>query len=354
MNALKKRIPFELKIRVLVFLLNFRKNPYFRPENYGKGKKIYVFLVADYGNLGDVAISYAQSEFIHRYFPELEIIEVPISQSAEGMHFAQKHIKPGDLVATNGGGNFGDLYPEIETLRRLVIQSFPKNRIISFPQTVDFAENATGQAALKLAQTTYSAHKQLVLGAREERSFAAMKNLFPLNEVVLSPDIVMSLNKVQPMKERKGLVICLRNDAEKRLTPEQDDVLNRLISRNFEQKTLYDTHIGRGNLTPGERIEELNRIWDCFRSAELVITDRLHGMIFCFITGTPCLVFLNSNHKVIDCYEWIKSSTNIQLVTRFSEEEIDQKMKTLKNAGQTQPVDLSTLYSDLIRSFHPN
>ena len=28
---------------------------------------------------------------------------------------------------------------------------------------------------------------------------------------------------------------------------------------------------------------------------KVVVTDRLHGMIFCAITGTPCVVFSNYN-----------------------------------------------------------
>ena len=34
-----------------------------------------------------------------------------------------------------------------------------------------------------------------------------------------------------------------------------------------------------------------------FQSAELVITDRLHGMIFSVITGTPCIAFDNLMRK---------------------------------------------------------
>ena len=48
-----------------------------------------------------------------------------------------------------------------------------------------------------------------------------------------------------------------------------------------------------------DKLEEL-------ASARLVITDRLHGMVFAAITGTPCIVFSNYNHKVKGTYEWIR------------------------------------------------
>ncbi|MDA3776081.1 polysaccharide pyruvyl transferase family protein [Streptococcus thermophilus] len=31
---------------------------------------------------------------------------------------------------------------------------------------------------------------------------------------------------------------------------------------------------------------------------EVVLTDKLHGMIFSYITGTPCIVLANDNHKI--------------------------------------------------------
>jgi len=36
-----------------------------------------------------------------------------------------------------------------------------------------------------------------------------------------------------------------------------------------------------------------------------VITDRLHGMIFAFITGTPAIVLPNNNGKIEHSYDWI-------------------------------------------------
>ena len=47
-----------------------------------------------------------------------------------------------------------------------------------------------------------------------------------------------------------------------------------------------------------------------YASYELVITDRLHTMIFCYITKTPCLFLDNLNGKVLRVYnDWIKDSS---------------------------------------------
>lgn len=63
-----------------------------------------------------------------------------------------------------------------------------------------------------------------------------------------------------------------------------------------------------------ERETELHKLWEIFSKSQLVITDRLHGMIFAYITGTPAIVLPNSNFKVEKCYEWIKDCGYIKFI----------------------------------------
>ena len=58
-----------------------------------------------------------------------------------------------------------------------------------------------------------------------------------------------------------------------------------------------------------------------FCRSELVITDRLHGMVFAAITDTPCIVFSNYNHKVEGVYQWIKHLPYIKYVNSIEEAE---------------------------------
>ena len=53
-------------------------------------QKIIVALAADYGNLGDVAITYAQTKFFKEQFPESEIIDFPISKTFTKMKSLKK------------------------------------------------------------------------------------------------------------------------------------------------------------------------------------------------------------------------------------------------------------------------
>lgn len=325
---LSKYISFQNKTRILLFLEKFKKQNSFSYLKDTSSKKAFVFLAADYGNLGDVAITYAQTKFLKDSLQGFEIIDVPISKTLEGISMIKKIINKEDVVTTVGGGNFGDLYDQIEFYRQLVVESFPNNKVVSFPQTMDFSDTEKGKKALIQAKKCYRKHQNMTFIAREQLSFDLMKVVFPTNNVVLTPDIVMSLNKIKPDFDRKGVVMCLRDDDEKLLTPNEKAKLIELVDNNFHVKSNYDTHINRNNLSIQERNAELDKIWTVFKKAELVITDRLHGMIFCYITNTPCLVFQNNNHKVKGSYQWIKEKSNIKLIDKFSENEINDFLKS--------------------------
>ena len=68
-------------------------------------------------------------------------------------------------------------------------------------------------------------------------------------------------------------------------------------------------------MSNAERQKELNKLLNLFCNSKLVITDRLHGMILCAITNTPCLALDNRNGKVSGVYEkWLKGKCSVNLV----------------------------------------
>ena len=78
---------------------------------------------------------------------------------------------------------------------------------------------------------------------------------------------------------------------------------------------------------------ELVRAKMCqFAEAELVITDRLHGMIFSAITETPCIVLGNHNHKIEGSYQWIKHLPYIRFIKEVNNiENHIAELRTLKD-----------------------
>jgi len=345
---IQKYIPFSFKAELLYRFFKSKPLKDLKPFEVPKrdNKRIFVFLAADYGNLGDVAITYAQTLFLKKSFPDYIVKEIPISVSPKGLAFVNKIIHPSDIITTVGGGNMGDLYPQIEDYRQ--ISKFEKNLIISFPQTIDFSDSEKGQSELKKAVKIYSKHPNLILLAREQKSFDFFNTHFEKNKVLMVPDIVLTLDRILPLKDRKGVTICLRDDKEKKLSVNQEDKLLKIVKDEFGSFRKRDTHIGGFGLSLLSRVRSLFHIWDDFKSSELVITDRLHGMIFCHITGTPALVFLNNNHKIKSSFKWIEDTEHIHLVENFSEENIISLIRDLKNKEtKTSKKDLSHFYKEL-------
>lgn len=289
---------------------------------YKKKRKCIVCLAADYGNLGDVAITYAQANFLKKNLKGYEIIDFPISKTLSELKILKKICTPEDIITIVGGGNMGDMYYDIELLRLLIIHTFKKNKIISFPQTIDYTDTNNSNYLKKLSNKIYSSHPNLLLCAREVNSYKVMQNLYPTVPVRLVPDIVMSLDKRIPNTERKGITFAMRKDQEKGNMGFLSSQLKITLDRKGTTITDYDTHIGKEHMSVSERELELEKIFKQFSNSEWVITDRLHGMIFAFITQTPAIVFPNSNFKVAKCYEWIKECGYIYFVEGMSLQQI--------------------------------
>lgn len=296
-------------------------------------RKCIVCLAANYGNLGDVAITYAQTKFLSEKFPDCELVDFPIDQTISHLRSLKKVCTSEDIITLTGGGYMGDLYFRSELLRQLILKEFRKNRIISFPQTADFSDSEFGKQLLEQAKRVYSRCSRLELWAREKPSFQLMQTCFPRNHVRLMPDIVMTLDEFKPNTARSGVTFCLRNDLEKNAnTDMMVNEIKDILALKDERMTYYDTHLGAVFLDITARERELRKIWEQFRKSRLVITDRLHGMIFAYITGTPALVLQNSNFKIAACYQWISQCGYIHLV-----KEVEEVLNVLdKNCEHTE------------------
>ncbi|WP_172463481.1 polysaccharide pyruvyl transferase family protein [Priestia endophytica] len=332
----------------LKYLLSDVKNRNFNVDK--NKKKIIVALAANYGNLGDVAITYAQTKFLKNNFPDFDIIDFPISRTFVDIKALKKICTPNDLITIVGGGNTGDMYDDIEYCRQFIIDQFPRNKIISFPQTIDFSNTDYGKKALKKTVNVYSKHKNLILTAREEKSFNEYQKHFPNNKVFFLPDIVLSLNEQEPAYPRQGITLCLRSDEEKRLDKTQENLLLNTLKKNYEVN-YYDTHINKNNLSIKEREYELSQIWTAFKKSKVVVTDRLHGMIFCAITKTPCVAIDNSNHKISGVYNaWLKDFAFIKMFKQFNVDELEKEIEKLWTLEIKDTVDLGDKFKSLINS----
>lgn len=320
-NAITYRLPYYLKYELL---FQKAKSDVSQFKSILNKRKVFVFLSADYGNMGDVAITIAQIQILKKKYPDYLIVEVLASNCFKDIKSIYDICRPNDIVTIIGGGNMGDLYYDFQILREIVILKFKHNRVISFPQTIDFSNTQKGKKRLSISKKIYSKHPNLTILSREKKSYKLMKEFFPKNKVFLTPDVVLALDYTNIIqKDRRGVIFSMRNDAEKFLDSEQHHAIETYFEKKFDSLKYCDTHIGKKCLTDIERRAELNIILQKFSSAQVVVTDRLHGMIFSYITGTPAIVFPNGNSKVENCYEWIKECGFIEFVKEVNVLQLD-------------------------------
>ena len=282
----------------------------------GDKKRVWFLDAPAYGNLGDQAIAYAINRFCKSTLPSFEIVEFQEESVIQYLSWLKKNVKKGDVIVLQGGGNLGNLYPRYEFVRRTLVRTFPESRMIVFPQSIFFSEDAGGKYEMGISRKAYEKSEQLIIFARDSVSYTKMKKTFPKTKIELCPDVVFSLNGIVKENVRSGLGVCMRDDREKTVTDKQlIEIIDAVKLRNKEKKK-FDTVIEVDKPVIGEYRESLllSKLKE-FAGCEAVLTDRLHGMIFSYITSTPCIAFANSTGKSQYAYnDWLSKSENIAFV----------------------------------------
>lgn len=327
-------------------------------------RNTYDYVLSDtpeHGNLGDHAIALAESRLLEKMGKRyLELTANEIDGFEEKI---AKFIPKEKSIFITGGGFFGDLWLNEEYRVHRLLQAFSENKIIAFPQTIFYdLDSIGGRKLLELSQSVYAKHPDFTIFAREKKSFAFLKEYFPSVHAYFVPDIVLTYQPEFYKKKREGILMCMRSDKEKSI--KRADVIGienhlykkfgNLLSDSLQQTSKekeirYTDTVVPYTIKPKKRSAEVNKKLEEFASAKLVITDRLHGMIFAAITGTPCIAFGNSSGKVKGVYEWIKDLEYIKYVEHIEDfEDILEHMhidKTYVYDAEKTDEDFDSLYT---------
>lgn len=276
-------------------------------------KAVFLVNTPMHGNLGDHAIAKSEINFLNKL--SVKYIELTGTDLDVLDFYNSIGIMNNRTILIHGGGNLGTLWPVEEMRIRKIIINNKKSKIILFPNTIYYADSEKEE--LKKSIEIYNAHPNLIVCAREKTSYEFMKKIY--KNIVLIPDMVFFLKENNIEFSRNGCLICLRNDKEKTMESDTErkliDVLRKIF---FDNINITDTVVGY-QIPIELRNDELEKKLNEFRKAEIVITDRLHGMIFSAITGTPCIVFNSLSPKLKGCYEWIKSLEYIKFCDDVNE-----------------------------------
>ena len=256
-----------------------------------------------HGNMGDHAIAQAEALMFRQLC--IETIEVDGTSLAKLQKLGALGCMNGRGILVHGGGFIGTLWPSSERLLRDLVRQNPDSPILCLPNTFYFDDTEMGRQMLLQSMEIYNAHPDMKLYARERISYEQMKPCF--RSLSLTPDMVMMMNRTQPERDRHGLLLCLRSDREKTMDQTQEEQVRSFAESCFGSDVTRSDMCVEGTIPISRRDEALEEKYELFRKASLVITDRLHGMIFAAITGTPCIVLNSKSHKLQGCYEWLRS-----------------------------------------------
>lgn len=329
---LKELLPMSINFWIKYGCQYIKKNKIEIPNS--KEPIIYYLDSPDYGNVGDLAIREGVIRFIKATLQGNQIVEVNQGEFPKVFYQLKKMIRPRDVICLTGGGNMGATYQKFEVIRRLVIKSFPRNKIVIFPQTIDYKRNHYGIKEKTRASMIYSNNKNLIITARENVSYELMNQLYKNTNVIITPDIVLSLENYFYEGDKKGVLIAIRDDIESKINVNDRNKIKIKCKEFGEEILTTDTTLDISQIERGKLYNLVPQKINEFGSAKLVITDRLHGMIFSVISGTTCIVFENSNHKIAGTYEWLKNLEHVILVKSMDDFDnaIDKAIKLMNNS----------------------
>lgn len=311
------------------------------------GPRLIVALAADYGNLGDVALTRALVQFAAAHLPMHRPYLLCAGRVFPDLKGVAAAATPGDVVAIIGGGNLGDLYPDLEEARLRVVRAFPRQRIVCFPQSIGFADSAAGRRALARSRRVYASHPQLTLFARDAESEQAMRQAFPETKVAAAPDTVLSMSAPQGAARDIPLMVCLRRDKEAALDASRHSAILAALTAREPGALVTDTTVGGARLDFPSYDRHLEGLLSHFSRARCVVTDRLHGLIFAVITGTPCVVIENNNHKIRSLVAtWLRGVPSIRLLTNPDAAAVLAAVDEVAGAPAARP-DLSAAFAPL-------
>ena len=321
--------------------------------NNNSARRIIILCVPRHGNRGDIAIALAERRLLKTHCKDFTIIELPGDLCASYSRLAAKHINSRDILMMTGGGFFGSLWRNEELSALNIMRRFPDNKTLILPQTVFYAPTQQGRRELDEDRRAFSRFTDLHVFVRDRNSYELInrENLFPnAKSVNHVPDMVCSMDFTALQKgERSGVLVCLRPDIEKVFSDEQRNELYLRLVREYPRVGFYSTHPVQCPAKIKDWESALTESLTRVAGAELLVTDRLHGMIFAAVTGTPCVAFDNASGKVHSVHEWLKNCGYIQVCGSFDDFG-DAARKALNSPAMWDNSELMPYFQEIIRA----
>ena len=281
--------------------------------------KIVLILTPQYLNWGDQAIALSEIKIIKERYPDIELLEINMSFYKLWSKCVQKIINADDFIIITGGGYMGDLWEGGQSITEHIIKAYPRNAIMLAPQTIYFQDLTNARQFKDLI----SKRKNIYILAREEKTYQLLTNEMKLEANTICnvvPDLALFLAENLHDKRRKNACLCFRSDHEKIISSPDINKIKQLLKNNgttYTKMKMFYPHVEipiwlRSICVKWKLKQYLNK--------KVMVTDRLHCMIFSAITATPCVAFDNISGKISGVYEkWMKDLPYITVIRNVFE-----------------------------------
>lgn len=289
-------------------------------------------------SIGDHAQTIAIKKWLKEQYHCIEVKDFTLRHSPEEILSV---LKPDDILLFNSGGNFGDCYGGDETNRQRLILEAKRNKVIILPKTIHFVD----EDSVKTAEKVYNSHRDLTLCCRDLKSYRFAQHHFGKARLVACPDFVLTIKPKLKHHKREGVLGLFRGDPEslgnQKYLQYVDEIKDFVFRPFFVSNKVRNT--------------TLKHFLNDIQNYRAVVTDRMHGVYFSLITGTPCVAVSQKLGKTESIMEWFKNVDYVKYAT--CADEIPEALEQVCNSTK----DLSFLdewrawfRADLKRLFYTN
>ena len=283
----------------LLALLNWRE------------KEVYLVGFPDHPNVGDSAIWLSTIAIFENL--DIKILGCIRENAFIGKRLLRKLGNDENLVFVyKGGGDLGGRYPHVESLIAQLLKSFPNSMHVIFPQSVELTDKSRLGEFLILTRE----RDNLFIFARDRTSHDHLKdngfNVFLTRDIVHQMKLTSSANDVQ------GVALLMRNDPEKLVEIEyysdeywrmfdwptetyKNKIRCKFVRASQKFKGLRSSFLSSLISLEATRklaSERLSRGIDRINTSNVVISDRLHGVLIAHLIGKKVYAIDNLNGKV--------------------------------------------------------
>lgn len=319
------RIKNYCKLLGLVFFLLWKRIRY--------RQLYYLISTPYYGNVGDHTIELAEQEMLLRLGMKKRMIDINSYEYGVLKKILVRIIRNRDIILIDGGGNFGDTWPETQKRINDILRVYQNNRILIFPESWYFSDSEKGRLLLNKTKRSLENCKYVILYARDGWSYDQMKKSLNGIEIRLAYDCVFYKEYLPKDTNNDWTVVglSLREDRESKNVELKRSIIGYLNGKHVKHISIHNDSYD--HIKKNEREDYFDSIVKLYEECTVVITDRFHGLIFSIITRRPCLFYDNSTGKIAHFYEDIKDVVNGCIKAEssdFNKSEIDQILDSEK------------------------